>query len=69
MRRLGKRISSVVLMIAMLLSSMSLDSFGVQAATVSKDYTTDLFGPNVYVFDENDSDSDVQAVIDEVYGT
>ncbi|WP_310604709.1 galactose-binding domain-containing protein [Anaerosporobacter sp.] len=68
MRKLGKKILTAALAASMLLSSISLESFSAKAAT-SKDYTTELFGPNVYVFDESDSQSEIQSVIDDVYAT
>ena len=39
----------------------------VEAKSAS-DFTTSLFGDYVYVFDDKDSDADIQAVVDRVYG-
>ena len=69
MRRQWRKVSAIVVAIATVFSGMQYvgPSTEVQAKTAS-DFTTSLFGDHVYVFDDNDSDADIQAVVDRVYG-
>lgn len=67
MRRLCKRASAVILSTAMVFSGIQISGIRTEAAQNS-DFTTDLFGSNVFVFDDKDSESDIQQVIDNVYG-
>lgn len=64
-RRLLSGILSLLLVISTLLSagySKAADTIKPENRAIS-----DLFGPNVYIFDENDSEEEIQAVIDQVY--
>ena len=67
MRKLCKRASAVILSTAMVFSGIQISGIRTEAAQNS-DFTTNLFGSNVFVFDDQDSESDIQKVIDNVYG-
>ena len=70
MKRLKRRVISMLLSLIMAVSMISVYA-PEQAKAASNDPaaygTSDLFGPNVYIFDPNDSNADIQAAIDQIY--